>query len=251
MPDQGKRQQQAQHKARARADVITLPAHRIAYAALPKAGCTSVKQALAGIDPRVDLRALDISDVTTWHRLYPTARYHAPSWRRVADHWRFCVVRDPARRLISCYTDIVVKRGALRNSPRLRASGLPLMPDPDTFFQLLDGYRQQSSLVRNHVLGAHVYLGPDLAGFDRVYRTSDLAWLGDDLTERSGQTVTLPHSNPSARATRLRLETLQDATLDLLRPFLDQEYAFLAGLYANPLGPRRHDACAIPAARVS
>jgi len=231
-------------------DMITVPAYKILYSALPKAGCSSVKEALARLDPAVTLPPEAEITVKTWHRIYPTVRHYAPAWDRYQDHWRFCVVRDPAKRLMSCYTDLVLTRGALRNSPRLRASGLPLFPSPDVFFQQLDRYRRASSLVKHHSLGAHVFLGRAPArDYSRVFRTTELTWLADDLSERTGRRVTMPHGN--ATRTSLSVHDLKGATIDALRPFLEEEYAFLSAYYANPLGPRRHEACAIPFARVS
>jgi hypothetical protein len=229
--------------------VIAVDAFKIAYVALPKAGCSSVKKALAGLDPWVAVP--DRADVHTWHALYPTRRHSRGEWARYAGHFRFCVVRDPARRLMSCYTDIVRGRSALKDSPRVRASsGLPVDPDPDTFFSRLGRYRRKSSLVRHHVLGASVFLGATLAeDYDRVYRTDELDALAEDLSRHTGERVSMPHANSSGGV--LSLFDLQGRTIDRLRPLLEEEYGFLSDYYANPLGPSLHPACAIPAPRVS
>lgn len=229
--------------------VIAIDAFKLAYVALPKAGCSSVKQALAGIDPWVMVP--ENPDVHTWHAIYPTERQNPDEWHRYDGYFRFCVVRDPAKRLMSCYSDIVQKRGALIDSPRVRAAtGLPVDPDPDTFFSRLWRYRKKSSLVKHHVLGASVFLGENLNGdYDRVYRTDELNQLADDLTRRTGQTVTIPHANSSGAG--LSLFDLEGRTIDRLRPLLEEEYAYLRGYYQNPLGPRLHDACAIPNSRLS
>ncbi|MGP6086215.1 sulfotransferase family 2 domain-containing protein [Antarctobacter jejuensis] len=224
--------------------MIAVEAFKLAYVALPKAGCSSVKKALAMVDPGKTVP--DNPDIQTWHTLYPTRRLHPRIWARYDGYFRFCVVRDPAKRLMSCYTDIVKKRGALIDSPRVRAArGLPVAPDPDTFFSRLWRYRKKSSLVRHHVLGASVFLGEDLkGGFDRVYRTDAMDQLAEDLSRRTGQDVSMPHANSSG--SDLSLFDLQGRTIDRLRPLLDAEYAYLSAYYQNPLGPKRHQACAIP-----
>ncbi len=229
--------------------VIAVDAFKLAYVALPKAGCSSVKKTLAMIDPWTIVP--ENPDVHTWHAIYPTRRHNPSDWGPYADYFRFCVVRDPAKRLMSCYSDIVQKREALKHSPRVRtAGGLPVEPDPDTFFSRLWRYRKKSSLVKHHVLGAAVFLGDNLKGdYNRVYRTDELDQLADDLTQRTGETVTMPHANSSGAG--LSLFDLQDRTIDRLRPLLDEEYTYLNGYYRNPLGPRLHDACAIPNARLS
>ncbi|SMX44885.1 sulfotransferase family 2 domain-containing protein [Maliponia aquimaris] len=229
--------------------VIAVDAYNLAYVALPKAGCSSVKKALAHLDPWMHVPPE--TDVHTWHELYPTRRHNPRDWARLAGYYRFCVVRDPARRLMSCYTDIVVRRGALKDSPQVRASrSLPLDPDPDTFFSRLARYRRKSSLVRHHVLGASVFLGENLReDYDRVYRTDEMAELADDLSRRTGEQVEMPHANATGGG--LSLFDLEGRTIDRLRPLLDEEYAFLSDHYANPLGLRIHQACVTPMAGVS
>lgn len=232
--------------------VISVDAYKLAYMALPKAGCSSVKRALAELDPAVQLPPRsDAAEVDLWHRIYRTNRFRAGRWALYRDHFRFCVVRDPAKRLMSCYTDIVAARGALSHSPRVRAAGdLPLDPSPDAFFTRFPRYRRLSSLIKHHVLEAEIFLGPDLAGdYDRVYRTDEMDELARDLSMRAGHRVSMPHAN--ATAMRLSVHELSGEAIDVIRPVLEQEYDYLSGFYRNPLGPRVHDACAMPMRRVS
>jgi hypothetical protein len=229
--------------------VIAVDAYKIAYVALPKAGCSSVKKALATLDPWMAVPANP--DVHTWHALYPTERHNPQEWARYNGYFRFCVVRDPCKRLMSCYTDIVVGRRALKDSPRVRdARSLPLDPDPDTFFSRLPRYRKKSSLVKHHALGAEVFLGENLAeDYDRIYRTDELGALAEDLSRRTGERVDMPHTNSSGA--KLSIFDLEGRTIDRLRPLLEEEYSYLSGHYENPLGRRGYQACAIPARRVS
>lgn len=229
---------------------IALETPRVAYQALPKAACTSVKQALAQIDPGVALPHAGIG-LKDAHDRYPTVRFQPRAWQRLSGAWRFCVVRDPAKRMMSCYTDIVQRRDALRHSPRLRRRGdLPLDPDANTFFANIAEYRARSSLVKHHALGAAIFLGPDLArDYDRVFRTSELAELAAELSERSGQWVMMPRANRSEGG--LCIHDLSGEAVDVIRPILEEEYALLSGYFRNPLGPRRHGSCAVPVRRVS
>lgn len=217
---------------------ITVAAHKLAFMALPKAGCTSVKRALAQVDPEVT--QADTPDVDTWHRVYQTRRFHEKRWAAVADHWKFCVVRDPIKRLMSCYSDLVAKRDLLEHSKQLRRyKHLTTQPDPDYFFTHFDAYAHASSVVKHHVLPAFIFLGPELkAHYDRVYRTDEMDQLGRDLSRRTGTLVRIPHSNKTTR--NLQIDDLLDETIDILRPFLDAEYAYFRGFFRNPLGPRIH-----------
>lgn len=222
---------------------ITVDAYRLAFMPLPKSACTSVKRTLAQVDP--DVAKDDTPDVQVWHEVYPTRRFRSDRWVRYADYFRFCVVRDPVKRLMSCYTDIVANREEMSNSPRLRKSKrYPVDPDPDYFFLNLDAYKTHSSLVKHHCMSAAFFIGTQPEkDFDRVYRTSEIDELGNDLSVRTGRVLAVPHANATKR--KLVLDDLLDETVDAIRPFLEQEYALLKGYFRNPFGSKIHAACAI------
>ncbi|MBS0122748.1 sulfotransferase family 2 domain-containing protein [Thetidibacter halocola] len=216
--------------------VVALAAYRIAWMPLPKAACSSVKEALARIDPAVTVP--DAPTTHSWHQIYPTRRFRPHRWQGYGDHWRFCVVRDPLERLLSVYTNRVVQHRDLWNSRRLRDDpafrDLPRDPDPDTFFQQLPRYRLASSAIRHHAFPAWVFLGPELRDYDRVFRVAELDALAAALTERTGRWVVMPRRNRSAE--RLSADDLRPATLAALRALLAEEYDYLSGVYQNPLG---------------
>ena len=215
--------------------VITVEAHKIAYMALPKAGCSSVKAALAHLDPDVTLPPEDRIDVNTWHAIYPTRRFRPHRWKQYADYWRFAVVRDPVKRLMSVYTNRVVEFKDLHNCRNILRGhvDLPKDPDPDFFFTHLRAYCDASSVIKHHCLGAELFLGPKPLKYDRVYRTEELAELPHDLARITGTTVDLPRENSSDQ--RLALDDLKYGTVRAIRGFLNDEYAYLSGYYDNPL----------------
>lgn len=234
--------------------VIAIDAHKLAYMALPKAGCSSVKEALARLDPSVELPKRKNVTLYTWHDLYPTSRFRQHRFKRYADFWRFCVVRDPVRRLLSVYTNRVLQFGDLRKSTKLRVgpdwlADIPRDPSPDEFFQNLAVYKRASSSVKHHSIDAWLFLGRDFGVYNKVYRTEGLDQLAYDLSLLTRQPVEMPRRNSSEVS--LGLDDLQGKTIDAIRPFLDSEYDFLSEFYDNPLGGRVHASCASPIRRVS
>lgn len=214
---------------------IAVTAFKIAYMALPKAACSTVKRALAEIDPDVTLPPPDARARDIWHTIYPTRRFREDVWKNFDGFWRFCIVRDPARRLMSCYTNRVVDRKVLHHSANLRRGrvDLPMDPDPDFFFQNLAAYRQASSDVKHHSLGAGLFLGSPPQGYDNVYRTEELDRFARDLSERCGREVTLAKENHSSSS--LSIFDLAPRTRETLFEFLAQEYQTLGAYYENPL----------------
>lgn len=231
--------------------VIAVKAHEIAYMALPKAGCSTVKAALAQVDPEARLPEGAAPDVMIWHRLYPTRRFRPHRWQAYDGWWRFCVVRDPVRRLLSVYTNRVVGMRELHNCRKILRGrvDLPMDPDPDFFFQNLRAYMEAASAIKHHALPAWLFLGPDLGRYDRIYRTSELGRFGEELGARTGVEVRIARENPSGM--RLRLDDLAPETRAALRTRLEEEYAYLAEFYENPFGSRQHPACTVTPRRVS
>lgn len=215
--------------------VISVQAYKIAYMALPKAACSSVKAMLAQIDPEVTVPPEDEINTNTWHSIYPTRRFSPKRWGKFNDFWRFCVVRDPAQRLMSCYTNRVVQLRALHNSRKMQSGrfDLPKDPDPDFFFQNLGTYRRASSVINHHALGSFHFLGYAPLDFDKVYKMENLADLTADLSDRTDQVIEVKHENRST--SKLDVADLQPETKDALRPFFDQEYTNLSGYYENPI----------------
>lgn len=233
--------------------VVAVPAYRIACMTVPKAASSTVKEMLARVDPAACLPAGEPPSVKTWHAVYPTRRFRRRRWNRYSDFWRFCVIRDPLRRLLSVYTNRVLEYRDTFNSRKLRDdpafSDLPRSPDADTFFRHLDRYRRASSSIRHHVMPASLFLGPDLGLYDRVFTTAHLNDLAAQLSEKTGQRVALPRANVSGMA--LRIDDLSAPARDAIRAHLAEEYDYLSGYYENPFGPPIHPACALSPPRVS
>jgi len=216
--------------------VVAVDAHKVAYMAVPKAACSSVKAALATLDPHVsgETKACFETDVMAVHRLYPTRRHSAERWRGYRGWFRFTVVRDPLQRMLSLYTDLIAGRRILHDSANFQRGRAPLPqdPGPDEFFLDLADYMQWASAVKHHALPMRLFTGPDLDAYDRVYRTGELDELSDDLGRVTGRAVTVPRLNESR--TRLDFAALRAETRAALRARLDPEYMFLGDYFAPP-----------------
>ena len=220
--------------------VIEVEDHKIAYMALPKAACSSVKAAFALSDPRNSVSLADIeADDMLVHNLYRTKRFRPYRWQGYSDWWRFTVIRDPLQRLLSVYTDCILRKNYLQNSPKMqRNPSLSKNPDPDEFFQNLPVYMDVSSAIKHHTLWARRFIGPPPLQYDRVYKTSELDQLAADLSKRMGKDVVIPHLNKSKE--KLRLDDLSPATQAHIRERVIPEYDDLSDYYDNPfLSPNR------------
>ena len=216
---------------------VALPDLRIVYMPIPKAACTSVKAALASIDPEAPITAEEIAaDPYCVHAHYQTTRFRPHRWEPYSDGtwWRFAVVRDPLKRLLGVYSNRVEELKELYHSPKMREqTALPMDPDPDFFFQNLLAYMELSSTIKHHALPSHLFIGPLPLRFDTVYKTENLGQLGADLSARAGREVRVPRFNSTEHP--LKLSDLAPATMDALRERLSDEYIHLQDYYKNPL----------------
>ena len=214
--------------------VIRVDAHQIAYMAVPKAACSSIKAALGSVDPTLDRRDATAFEQKEVHQIYPTQRFRMHRWDRVQDHFRFTVVRDPLKRLLGVYTNRVQELGELYNCRKIKRArvDLPADPDPDFFFQNLCDYIAISSSIKHHALPTLVFTGQDFALYTKVYRTSDLSALAGDLGTQVGRNVVIPHFNSSASP--LTLDSLAPETHRVLAAHLAAEYDHLGAFFPNP-----------------
>lgn len=218
--------------------VAALEEYRIVYMAIPKAACTSVKATLAAWDQSKDYQLDDFmgnfeTRKVNPHAVYPTTRFRPHRWQAFEGWWRFSVVRDPLKRLLAVYSDRVFGRKELFNSPKIRRqSEFPPDPDPDFFFQNLQSYRKLSSVVKHHALPSRLFIGAPPFKFDKIFPVEHVEELAAELTNRTGQNVTIPRLNKSSKS--LSLNDLSKTTQNILAKELELEYSDLSNFYQNP-----------------
>ena len=210
---------------------------KMAYAAVPKAACTTVKHIFLQLDdtPPPSAGPSDPSDPKfDIHLMYNTRRFKRRNWAGTQDHFRFTVLRDPLARLLSVYTNRVIQKRILYEARKLRnrRPDLPLDPDPDFFFQNLQTYIDHSSDVKHHALPCRLFTGPDLGFYSKVYRIEETDQLQADIEAMSGRTLTVRRHNSSP--SKLSLDALQPATRAAIHRQLAPQYQDVAGYYDNP-----------------
>jgi len=231
-----------------------IQAYHLAYQPIPKVACTSLKQAWFGLEfgapyakahPRVRRARGSV------HRIYPSRRFKAREFARLADYWTFAVVRDPAQRVLSAYSSKVLKRdmltrhaaerrgamGRVRSAlrgDRRAARDLPLRPALDQFVLRLDEYRAAFGVIRDHTQPAGYYLGTDLSVFDEVFAIEDMPRLEAEISARSGKPFHVPERNKSPDALKVTVSDLSPEAFDSLMDRLAPEYELLARFYTPP-----------------
>lgn len=209
--------------------------HGIAYFAVPKVASSSIKLALYNLQEGRNARQFADPD----REIHYVMRTHALRRRDLeecGEYWKFTVVRDPVKRLLSAFGNRIVHhqdntRGKL-NGVRRRLLSLPRTPAPDDFFPRLWRYMAASGALRHHFQPVASYTGTDLSKYDAVYPIERLADLERDLSERTGQSVKFPRLQ--AFGPKLRFSDLSEAAAKAVLYHARRDYELLSDFYLPP-----------------
>ncbi len=225
--------------------------HKLAYFSVPKAACTTLKRVIFQVDEGRPFRMADQGG-TALHRSFPTQDYSASTMQGLGDHWKFTVIRDPARRILSAYNNKIgiwsarIARALKRPDRRdaLLADGIEEHPSLDAFLLNIDAYRRHFKSIRHHTDLHQVFLGPDLSAFDQIYRIEEMEDLRQELSRRVGRNVKFPQANTSTTKAEPATQAARDALMD----YVASDYAYLSRFYPLPAStlPARSQTDAVP-----
>lgn len=167
-----------------------LDKHKLTYVSVPKVACTSLKSLFFEVENGVPFQSFRVEG-KPWHihRLYKGRLFTALPDRRIADHTRLTVVRDPVRRVLSCYSNRVIHHRELspkQAGAKLAKAGLPTNPDLATFIDRQAEYRRAVQKIHGHARPMVDNLGSDPAWFTRVYRFDELSVFAEDVCRHTG-----------------------------------------------------------------
>lgn len=201
--------------------------YEISYFAAPKCASSSLKAVFFYLENGFEWRQFTRNGrVMHIHNVYPGAPFDVAKEHCPDGHWKFAVVRDPIKRLASCYKNRVLtgpyqqrikaKKGLAR---RLGVTEQPSFP---TFVENLEAYREFSPDLEGHTDPMSKFLGTDVSFYDRIYDVSELDTLQADLTQRCGMPVTIPHLQ--TRGQGKKVEGLNARLEQKLRDFYAEDY---------------------------
>ncbi|QDA35701.1 sulfotransferase family protein (plasmid) [Paracoccus liaowanqingii] len=199
---------------------------RLAYFPSPKVACTSVKYMFYKLENGRDfVDGIRNSTMFHIHSYYGSSPFSAAPLDRLAAHERICIVRDPIKRFLSCYSNRVLFHRELSEhhlSPEAIAAGA--VPDPSLkiFTERLNIYRKHSSSIRHHTDPQTHFIGPDPKFYSKIYQMGNLDELASDLSLKSGIELDLPHAQNGGE--KINPRELSADLLDRIREFYRKDY---------------------------
>ena len=213
--------------------------HKLAFFDLPKVASTTVKTWMYELETGENF-VKDWKAGRSIHILHPTLPDVTDAMvDRYRDYWRFTVVRDPASRILSAYSNRIFQHNALKEPPvpglRAAVMGLTMEPDAEEFLRRLSRYRRHSADLRHHTELMSAFLGNDLSKF-AVYRIDQMDRLQADLGERVGAPVVFENLQPDkAKDRRVSARDLSPQAFAALMEYCEPDYRMLEGYYERPV----------------
>jgi hypothetical protein len=222
-------------RAKGRGHVIVHREAGLIFHPIPKNACSTVKHLLFEMEFG---RPFDcdrdgtgqIGQIHQYYKARKDARAELEGSKELSGMFRFAIVRDPVKRLISCYRQKVVDEGTLRTSEQaLRTMHLSTDPDLDFFVLNLENYRKGNRNIRDHTLPQAACLGGSLDFFDRLYPIEAFAAVFEMLREFSPG-LKMRRMNTSVAA--VGLGDLSEPALKAAIEFYADDYGLLSEFYS-------------------
>lgn len=214
---------------------IEVPGKDLIYIPIPKNACSTIKHALYEIefDKPFNYPMHEAWGYQDIHDYYKKRRNAFTSAKKLAESSAtvFTVIRDPVKRLISCYRNRVVDLKDLEKT-RETLIKMELSPEPDlnAFVDKLEAYRQANKSIEHHSRSQHQFLQNTLEYVDTIFSISELDQLKDFL---AGYKSDLELRSEKSGGTSFELGDLTEQSLEKAIHFYGEDYKLLADYY-NP-----------------
>ena len=199
----------------------------------PFAGIDEIKKALFRLEtPDADDKTLTNIETANGYRTYAldVSKVEIPE-----NFAKFTAVNDPAVHILSTWRTLAKRSGFRQRGEinRIKAEKLDLSPDFDTFVRDIRRYKRASPRIFRQLNQLKMFLGRNLAFYDKVFDLTSLDEVSDWFVMRSGLLDLDPLKTPN-KAWR---EFFSAETLKLLQKETARDYRLLGGIFGFDTSP--------------
>ncbi|KPQ05535.1 MAG: Sulfotransferase family [Rhodobacteraceae bacterium HLUCCA12] len=206
---------------------VILAKQKLSYIPVPKVACTSLKAFFFEVENGFPFRDFRTSGRPWWiHHFYPSIPFADQKLALMEEHTRIAVVRDPVRRLLSCYSNRVMHHKELsekRAGPALAEADLPCDPDLSTFVQRLPDYCAAVASIWHHAMPMVEYLGRDPQFYTHLYKIEATPDMQADVQRLTGSKAELKRLQTGGP--KFGIDRLNAQEIARLKDFYDEDYA--------------------------
>lgn len=212
---------------------VILAEHKLTYIPVPKVACTSLKTMFFEVENGFRFKNFRTSG-RPWHvhLFYPSIPFGEQDLSRMDGHTVMAVVRDPVKRVLSCYSNRVVHHKELSEKKAgavLHAADLPCDPDLSTFIARLPEYSAAVETIWHHAMPMVEYLGRDPQFYTHLYPIEATETLQADVARLTGVTARLQRLQ--TKGPKIDPSVLAPAELATLKDFYAEDYALYGGYW--------------------
>lgn len=205
------------------------------YVPIPKVACTTLKHLCFYIQNKKQFENFVFGTKKfSIHTLSPTVAHKC--WKKsniMQDHavinlaFKFCVVRNPVKRLLSCYSNRVLYHNDLKhNIDELKSLKLSVKPSLDEFVDQFQQYFEISPSIYHHARPMCAYLSRESSFYHKIYDISEIdGKLMVDLSNLCG--VSIPRI-PKLQAVgiKINVDDLTNSQISKIKKFYHDDYKF-------------------------
>jgi len=201
--------------------------HKLTYVSVPKVACTSLKNAFFEIENGFRFKRFRANGQPKHihNTVYPSRLYSEIPHGRITGHTRLTVVRDPVKRLLSCYSNRVVFFGELSSkhiSDEFQEMGATPDPSIEEFVEKLGLYRDASRAIWRHSNPLADFLGNDSSYYHGVYSIEDLDAFRVRVEQIVGHDLQIRHLQTGGP--KISPDELSPNTLRKIRKIYEEDY---------------------------
>ncbi|MGD1808138.1 tetratricopeptide repeat protein [Dapis sp. BLCC M126] len=201
----------------------------LAYLPIPKCASTTIKHIFYSLKFNQEYSE-SIEQIHQFWYPYTDVLEHLKNLDRYV---KFTVIRDPVKRLLSCYKNLVLHYKIFWLKPvqgKVQNVGLQLEPDINCFVENLENYFQFSDDIIHHALPQNKYIGKDLGIYDFICPIENLENLRQIISQKAKVEIEFPRLQTAGP--KITLKDLTEKSLTKLIEFYAEDYQLLQNFYS-------------------
>ncbi|MGD1703203.1 tetratricopeptide repeat protein [Dapis sp. BLCC M229] len=201
----------------------------LVYLPIPKCASTTLKHTFYSLKFNQEYSGT----VEQIHQLWYPYTDVLKNLKNLDKYFKFTVIRDPIKRLLSCYKNRVLHHKSLWLKSvrgKLENAGLKLEPDINYFVENLENYFQISDAMIHHASPQNKYIGKDLGIYDLICPIENLESLRQIISQKAKVEIEFPRLQTGGP--KITLKDLTEKSLTKLIEFYAEDYQLLQDFYS-------------------
>ena len=160
------------------------------------------------------------------HDFYPSIAFAKQPRDLIQQLHRFCIVRDPVERIISCYNNRVVRYKVLSKDLLSQAKiKAPANPDLDQFINYLDQYKNIAD-IKHHTHSLTHFLGNNSDFYHEIFNLRNLKRAEETLKKHfPSNKFDMPHLQQTQNESQISRENASKKMIRTIENLYEDDYS--------------------------